>query len=132
MGNEAGSIIQIRRRKERVHREDRDLISVMGRKVRRAPWEKFIAGHIDVYDQPPCASRKPVFLSESAEVSFHLSELAAITKDESLANLFAYVAAELQEAKPAISHKILSRFARIAISRVREGQTSISPISLAA
>jgi len=132
MGNEAGSIIHIRRRKERVHREDRDLISVMGRKVRRAAWDHFISGHIDLYDQPACASRKPVFLTSRAEASFHLSELAAITKDESLGNLFAFVAAELQEDKPSIPHKILSRFARIALSRTQEGQQRIAPISLAA
>jgi hypothetical protein len=100
--------------------------------VRRAPWEQFIAGHIDLYNQEACASHKPVFLTTSAEVSFRLSALAAITKDESLANLFAFVAAELQEDKASIPHKILIRFARIALSRTREGQQRIAPISLAA
>ena len=132
MGNEAGSIIQIRRRKERVHREDRDLISVMGRKVRRAPWEDFISGHIDLYDQPACASRKPVFLAASAELSFHLSELAAITKDESLGNLFAFAASELQEDKPTISKQLLIRFAEIAIKRADRSGPKACAAALAA
>lgn len=132
MGNEAGSIIRSRRRKERVHREDRDLISVMGRQVRRAPWERFVAGQIDLYDQPACANRNPIFLTPIAELSFHLSSLAEITKDESLANLFSFVASELQEGNPIISKAILIRFAEIALRREREGQKSISPISLAA
>lgn len=132
MGNEAGSIIHIRRRKERVHREDRDLISVMGRKVRRAAWEQFIAGHIDLYDQPACASRKPIFLAASAELSFHLSEWASITKDESLANLFAFVAAELQDDKPAISKQLLIRFAEIAIKRADRSGPKACAAALAA
>ena len=132
MGNEAGSIIHIRRRKERVHREDRDLISVMGRKVRRAAWEHFISGHVDLYDQPACASRKPVFLTSRAEASFHLSELAAITKDESLGNLFAFVATELQEDKPIISRQLLIRFAEIAIKRVDRSGSKACAAALAA
>lgn len=132
MGNEAEKIICIRIRKERVSREDRDIICVMGRKVRRAPWEKLIAGHIDLYNQSPCSYRNPIFINKISEASFRLSALAEITKDESLANLFAFVADELQEEKPSIARKLLIRFAEIALNRAKGNTPQVWPAQRAA
>ncbi len=86
----------VQRPRERTHRDDRDLLCVFGRKFRRGPWEKFIAGQIDLFCCSSNQCEQPIFLNRLAELSFRMSELAAITRDESLANLFAFVATELQ------------------------------------
>jgi len=130
MGNEADKIIPIR--KERVSREDRDIIFVMGRKVRRVAWDGFVAGHIDPYDQPDSSHRNPIFINKVSKASFRLSALAEITKDESLANLFAFVADELQEEKPCIARQILIRFAKIALARTESNWPQVWPDQLAA
>lgn len=120
MGKQTVVITGSPRLVERVSREDQDLLRVMGRKVQRVAWEQFMSGHIGFYNEPACSYRNPIFLTPVAEASFHLSALAKVTKDESLANLFAFAAAELQEEKPVISRHLLIRFARIALSRAQQ------------
>ena len=104
----------------------------MGRKVRRAAWDGFVAGHIDLYEQPDSSHRNPIFINKVSEASFRLSALAEITKDESLANLFAFVADELQEEKPIIARKLLIRFANIALARAESNWRQVWPTLLAA
>lgn len=79
-------------------KEPTDFVNILGRRVNRPVWEQFKKGEIDLLGDPDLGSARS-FTDRTAELSYKLSALAPVVVDDTLLNLFSYVADEMLHAK---------------------------------